>query len=84
LLGIDSKVCAFFRDESTVANNDKEESFPHSFFLIFYLFVFFILLSLKRNKRMLEYIEETSFTKKQISSKCEEHTYAECKEVCVG
>jgi hypothetical protein len=39
---------------------------------------------LKKNKRMLEYIEETSVAGKKTSSKCKEHTYAQCKEACAG
>jgi hypothetical protein len=39
---------------------------------------------LKKNKRMLKYMEEMSVMGKQTSSKCKEHTYAQCKEACAG
>jgi hypothetical protein len=41
-------------------------------------------MSLKKNKRMLRYKRGTSVTGKKTSSKCMEHTNAQCKEICAG
>jgi hypothetical protein len=40
------------------------------------------LESLENNKRILKYTKETSVAGKKTSSKCKEHTYAQCKEMC--
>jgi hypothetical protein len=62
-----------------------KKTHSHALFLLFdFFFVFFILEILKKNKIMLEYMEEMSVMGKKTSSKCKEHTYAQCKEACVG
>jgi hypothetical protein len=61
-----------------------KKTHSHTPFLLFYFFVIFILGILKNNKIMLKYTKEISVEGKKTSSKDKEHTYAQCKESCVG
>jgi hypothetical protein len=61
-----------------------KKTHSHALFLLFDFFFFFILEILKKNKIMLKYMEEMGVSRKQTSSKCKEHTYAQWKEACAG
>jgi hypothetical protein len=84
MLAEQMKGCAL--SKGNYLDADKRECISRPLFLEYLIFfVFFkILMSLKKNKRMLRYKGGTCVAGKKTSSKRMEHTDARCKETCVG